>query len=317
VVTGGEVADEDDMTLGELKRRKDDAAMLICGARALVHGLTSNQSYNEKVVTIENWVPTREMYEVRGVGMDAVLLVPRQNLSLIDDEDTSRDRITGERLHVHVRTLEDGLTRVVDGRHYRQTANGRWREVNKTFGDFFKQTSKRPEGVVRDMWNTIKRQGKVRQEKALLEMNRILAKNVIRLAEAADEDAKQEVQREQDKLVRRERMLRSRIATNESRKMELDELIEEERRNFLADEDEPAVEAPNTGGASASRGPAGGVMVHPLNTAAPSVLGAVRSRGVTELVAAAARKSNTKPNPQRTAPSKKGPKPCWCTYGRR
>ncbi len=94
--------------------------------------------------------------------MDAVLLVPRQNLKVIDDEDASRDRITGERIHVQVQILDDGVTRVVDGRHYRQTANGRWREVNKTYGDFFKSTSKRPEGVVRGMWNTIKRQGKQR-----------------------------------------------------------------------------------------------------------------------------------------------------------
>ena len=38
--------DEDDMTLGELKRRKDVEARLICGARAVIHNLTSHHSYN-------------------------------------------------------------------------------------------------------------------------------------------------------------------------------------------------------------------------------------------------------------------------------
>ncbi len=151
---------------------------------------------------------------------------------IIDDEDASRDRVTGERLHVEVLMLDDGVTRVVDDRHSRQTANGRWREVNKTFGDFFKSTSKRPEGVVRGMWNTIKRQGKQRQEKALLEMNRILARNVVRLAEAADEEARAEVQKDQNKIIRQEKLLRSRIATNEKRKREVDELIEMSLNNI-------------------------------------------------------------------------------------
>ncbi len=135
--------DEDDMTLGGLKRRKDEEARLICGARAVVHNLTNHHAYNERVVTIENWISVQEMYEARGAGMDNVLLVPRQNLKLIDDEDASRDRVIGERIHVHVQMLDDGVTRVVDGRHYRQTANGRWREVNKTYGDVFKSTSKK------------------------------------------------------------------------------------------------------------------------------------------------------------------------------
>jgi hypothetical protein len=161
--------------------------------------------------------------------------------------------------------LEDGVTKVIDGRHYRQTANGRWREVNKTYGDFFQKTSKRPEGVVRGMWNTLKRQSKIRQEKALLEMNRILARNVTRLAEAVDEETKQMVIREDNKIRSQERKLRKEIESNKVKKRELDDFIAEERRAYVdedsdsnpngpnsSDEDEPPAAPPDSGGASGS-----------------------------------------------------------------
>ncbi len=51
----------------------------------------------------------------------------------------------------------------------------------------------------------MKHQTKVKQNKALLEMNRILGKNFERLAEAASEKAKAEIEVEQRKLKSREK----------------------------------------------------------------------------------------------------------------
>ena len=66
----------------------------------------------------------------------------RANLEIVEDEDTTRDLVTGERKNVSDFMLDDGITRVVDGRHYRRTANGQWREVTKDFGEWFQKTSK-------------------------------------------------------------------------------------------------------------------------------------------------------------------------------
>ena len=86
-----------------------------------------------------------------------------------------------------------GVTRVVDGRHYKRTAQGNWREVTKDFGDWFQRTSKRPEGIVSEMWKAIRMKDRVRAGRALKRMNEIVGKNLGMIEEAEEERARQQI----------------------------------------------------------------------------------------------------------------------------
>ena len=112
--------------------------------------------------------------------------------------------------------LEDGITRVVDGRHYRRTANGQWREVTKDFGDWFHKTLKRPEGIVSEMWKAIRMKDRVRAGRALRRMNEIVGKNLRLIAETEEERTRQQIKHGRGpRLMKTRRAKRTREMTHE------------------------------------------------------------------------------------------------------
>ena len=48
----------------------------------------------------------------------------------------------------------DGVTRIIGAQKYRHTATGIWRKVD-AYGNFFLQTSERPDHIVNSMWKEI------------------------------------------------------------------------------------------------------------------------------------------------------------------
>ena len=54
----------------------------------------------------------------------------------------------------------------------------------------------------------MRKEGRQKQEKALLEMNRILAQNIGKLADAATDEAKEKIQKSQNLLKAREKAFR-------------------------------------------------------------------------------------------------------------
>ena len=148
--------------------------------------------------------------------MTDVLVVKRHHMEVLEDEDTTRDLITGERKNVSDFMLDDGITRVVDGRHYKRTANGQWREVTKDFGDWFRKTSKRPEGIVSEMWKTIRKKDRVRAGRALRRMNEIVGKNLGMIEEAEEERTTQQIKHGRGpRLMKTSRARRTRELTHE------------------------------------------------------------------------------------------------------
>lgn len=111
--------------------------------------------------------------------------------------------------------LDDGITRVVDGRHFKRTANGQWGEVTKDFGDWFQKTSKRPEGIVSEMWKAIRKKDRVRAGRAFRRMHEIVGKNLGMIEEAEEERAKQQIKHGRGpRLMKRSRARRTREMTH-------------------------------------------------------------------------------------------------------
>lgn len=121
---------------------EEDGSSLV-GKRVKIKVMTRRTKYNDKIMTIDDYEKEAGYFLVRHQHMTDVLVVKRKNVEILEDEDATRDLITGERKNVSDFMLEDGITRVVDGRHNRRTANGQWREVTKDFGDWFQKNIKK------------------------------------------------------------------------------------------------------------------------------------------------------------------------------
>ena len=83
------------------------------------------------------------------------------------------------------------MTRIIGDQSYRQTKSGIWRKVN-AFGEFFLQTSKRPDYVLTGWWKQMQRQSAAVQKRGLATLEQILQKNADELPNPDDpEDVRQ------------------------------------------------------------------------------------------------------------------------------
>ena len=80
---------------------------------------------------------------------------------------------------------KDGMTRIIGSQKYRQTAAGIWRKVD-AYGNFFLQTSKRPDYIVNSMWKEMQRQNRLTEMWALEAMDKIVQANLDKLPNQAD-----------------------------------------------------------------------------------------------------------------------------------
>lgn len=146
------------------------------GKTAKIVGLRRRTKFNDKMVTVESWSEEMKLFTVRLQDLSTCLMVKRENLTTLDEEEEEKQRKKKE--EVDDQMLSDGITRAVNGKHYRRTANGRWREVDAIFGLFIQKTSKRPEGIIPHMWKAIQRSKTARKGKVLRQMQEIVGKNL-------------------------------------------------------------------------------------------------------------------------------------------
>ena len=102
------------------------------------------------------------------------------------------------------------MTRIIGTQKYRQTAAGIWRK-DDAYGNFFLQTSKRPDYIVNSMWKEMQRQNRLTEMRGLEAMNKIVQASLDKLPSMADAQLIRDLKTEKAKV--------DNVATNKKKRL--------------------------------------------------------------------------------------------------
>ena len=138
------------------------------------------------------------MFEVRIEDTKVMLKLDMQNLISLDPEDemTAELRELGKPAEIPLEN--DGMTRIIGSQRYRQIKAGIWRKVD-AYGNFFVQSSKRPDYIVNSMWKEMQRQNRRTEMRALEAMDTIVQANLDKLPNKADAELLRDLKAEKAK----------------------------------------------------------------------------------------------------------------------
>ena len=209
------------------------SARALTGRKARIVNLPGKNNLNGVLVELDFWNEENQMFEVRAEKTKMMLKIDLKYLIVLEPEDEEIAEYKCDEKPDVIPLENDGMTRIIGTQKYRQTVAGIWRKVD-AYGNFFLQTSKRPDCIVNSMWKEMQRQNRLTDMRGLEAMNRIVQANLDKLPNMADAQLVRDLKTEKAKVdsvaTKKKKMLKELKAIETAR-------VKAEKRAFKTPDD--------------------------------------------------------------------------------